>query len=77
MVIKTIQDEMKESVLEAQIVKYDADDTAPVYIGVNNVADASDDADDWRLYKFYYVGVGVVKIIKKTGSWTLRSSYFP
>jgi hypothetical protein len=76
MVLKNIYDETKESVLEAQVIQYDPDDSTPVYIGTNNVADASNDALDWRIFKFTYSGSNVIKIVKKTGSWTLRATYF-
>ena len=77
MVLNTIQDEMKEAYLEAKTIQYDPDDSLPTYIGINNVENASDDAEDWRIYKFYYSGTAVTKIIKHIGKWTDRASYFP
>jgi hypothetical protein len=77
MVNKTVQDEVKESVFEAKLILFDPDDNLPDYIGMNNDPNASDDDEDWRLFKFYYTGSNVIKIIKKTGSWTNRTTYFP
>lgn len=74
--LKNIQDEIKESVFEAQAVQFDPDDSKPDYVGMNNSADASDDTEDWRIFKFTYSGSNVTKIVKKIGSWTNRASLF-
>jgi len=73
MVLRTVQDEVKESVYEARRVKFDPDDSTPDFIGINNRANASDDDDDWRIYKFTYSGSNVIRIVKVFGKWSERT----
>lgn len=62
--------------LDAAKVKFDTDDSAPIYIGVNADSTATDGATDWTLYKFTYSGSNVTQIVRKVGSWTDRATYF-
>jgi len=60
----------------AQIIKFDADDSAPIYIGLHDNPDATDTQVGWIIYKFTYSGSNVTQIVKKRGTWTDRASYF-
>jgi hypothetical protein len=62
--------------VDAAYVKYDADDSAPTYIGINSNADALDGDTDWMVYKFTYSGSNVTAIRRKSGSWTGRAGLF-
>ena len=57
-------------------IQFDADDSAPVYIGLNLTRGASDDATTWKVYKFTYSGSSVTRIQLAYGSWTGRASLF-
>lgn len=62
--------------LEAGRVKFDADDSAPTYIGINADPDANDAATDWTVFKFTYSGSAVTAIQRKVGAWSNRASLF-
>jgi len=62
--------------ITANYVLFDADDSAPDYIGVNDDADALTSATDWTVYKFVYSGDNVTSIRKKTGTWDGRVALF-
>ena len=64
------------TMLDAALTKFDADDTAPIYIGVNADADAIDGATDWTVFKFTYSGGATTVIRRKVGSWTGRAALF-
>ena len=55
------------NVSDAQLIKFDADDSAPTYIGINSDADATDAATDWLIFKLTYSGSNVTQIQKKKG----------
>ena len=55
---------------------YDANDSAPIYIGTNNDSDALTSASDWTIYKHTYSGANVTAIRKKIGVWDDRASIF-
>ena len=57
-------------------IRFDANDAAPDYIGLNVVADASTASTDWRIYKFTYSGSDVTRIQMSNGAWMNRASYF-
>jgi hypothetical protein len=57
-------------------IRFDADDSAPIYIGLNVLMGASQDATDWKIYKFFYSGSNVTEIQLAYGSWTNRATYF-
>ena len=56
--------------------QFDADDSAPTYIGIHVDPDADDDNTDWKIFKFTYSGDNVTSIRKKTGVWSHRTSLF-
>jgi hypothetical protein len=57
-------------------IRFDANDAAPDYIGLNVVADASTASPDWRVYKFSYSGSDVTRIQMANGAWMSRASLF-
>jgi hypothetical protein len=71
----TLNDFQFEQV-SAQLIKFDADDSAPTYIGLNINPDALDSDVNWIIYKFTYSGSNVTQIVKKRGIWTDRATYF-
>lgn len=60
----------------AHDIRFDANDSAPIYIGLNPSTNASDDSVAWVIYKFTYSGSNVTRIQKATGTWTGRASLF-
>lgn len=62
--------------ISAQIIKFDADDSAPTYIGMHDDPNATDTQTGWIIYKFTYSGSNVTQIVKKRGSWSDRASLF-
>jgi len=58
-------------------IRFDADDTAPDYVGMNRTNGASADATDWKIYKFTYVASAVTRVQLAYGSWTGRVALFP
>lgn len=56
-------------------VRFDADDSAPDYIGLAAEAIATSD-DGWIVYKFTYSGANVTRIQKTKGAWDDRLSLF-
>lgn len=69
---QTLQYEM----VMAHDIRFDADDSAPVYIGLNQMTDADENAISWIIYKFTYSGANVTRIQKAHGSWTDRATLF-
>ena len=57
-------------------IQFDADDSAPTYIGLNITKGASDGATDWKVYKFTYSGANVTRIQLAYGTWTGRAALF-
>jgi len=81
------QDKFKETILgttgvnildavDSKVIKFDASDVAPDYIGLNEDKDATDADTDWVVLKFTYAGTAVTKIEKAVGSWTGRAGLF-
>ncbi len=63
--------------LGAEIILFDADDSAPTYIGINRNANASQTINqDWVIYKLTYSGSNITQIQKKRGAWADRASLF-
>ena len=58
-------------------IRYDVNDSAPIYIGLNTTNGASQSAIDWKIYKFTYVGADVTRVQLAYGSWTGRVALFP
>lgn len=58
-------------------VRFDADDSVPVYIGLNttNGADITTDTN-WKIYKFTYSGSAVTRIQLAYGAWAVRATLF-
>ena len=57
-------------------IRFDANDAAPDYIGLNVAANASTASADWRVYKFNYTGSDVTRIQMAIGTWVGRASLF-
>jgi hypothetical protein len=57
-------------------IQFDADDSAPDYIGLHTDKSASDDDTNWKIYKFTYSGDNVTTIKLTYGSWTNRAGLF-
>ena len=55
-------------------ILFDANDSAPTYIGVNVNPGATEGQADWLVYKFTYSGSNVTKIEARNGSWTGRAA---
>lgn len=60
----------------AHDIRFDADDSAPVYIGLNPEPSAVTSANSWIIFKFTYSGSNVTRIQKARGSWDNRASLF-
>jgi len=60
----------------AQDIRFDADDSAPDYIGLNKTNGAATSAETWIVYKFTYSGSNVTRIQKAYGSWDGRAALF-
>ncbi len=58
------------------IVKFDWTSGNLDYKGVNVNSDAADGDTDWLIYKYTWVSSNPTVILKRTGSWTLRATYF-
>lgn len=56
--------------------QFDADDSAPNYIGFNEDVAASDNDGSWIVYKLTYSGSNVTSLKKKTGPWATRVAMF-
>jgi len=59
------------------IVKFDANDSAPDYIGLNKTRTAETSAATWTILKFTYDGSNVTDIETVYGVWDNRASLFP
>lgn len=58
-----------------QDIRFDADDTAPIYIGLNTTNPALTSAVDWKIYKFTYgSGTAVTRIQSQVGIWDNRAT---
>ena len=59
-------------------IMFDADDTAPTYIGLNTTNGASTSTNtDWKIYKFTYgTGTAITRIQLAYGAWDNRASLF-
>jgi hypothetical protein len=62
--------------IDAAYVLYDADDSAPTYIGINQDADAATSDTTWVVLKFLYSGSNVTSIRRKVGAWDNRATLF-
>lgn len=58
-------------------IRYDVDDVAPIYIGLNTTNGASVDSTDWKIYKNTYVGSGITRTQLAYGAWSGRVALFP
>lgn len=58
-------------------VRFDADDSAPIYIGKNPTLGAATSDEGWLIYKFTYSGSNVTRIQKARGKWDERAGLFP
>lgn len=57
-------------------IQFDPNDALPIYIGLNVTKGASDDALDWKVYKFTYSGINVTRVQLAYGTWTGRAALF-
>lgn len=55
-------------------VRFDTDDSAPVYIGVNSTLGAATSAATWVIYKFTYSGSAVTRVQRQIGIWDNRAA---
>jgi hypothetical protein len=58
------------------VTLFDADDSAPDYIGVHLDKDAATSDPNWKVRKFTYSGANVTKIELAYGAWDDRVSLF-
>ena len=58
-------------------VRFDPDDSAPLYIGLHVTNGAPTDAEDWKIYKFSYSGANVTRVQLSYGTWDGRVALFP
>ena len=58
-------------------ILYDANDSAPVYIGMNVTNGANTATNqDWKILKLTYSGADVTRIQTAYGNWVDRATYF-
>ena len=57
-------------------IRFDANDAAPNYIGINTTKGADTALTDWKIYKFTYSGANVTQIQLAYGSWDGRAGLF-
>lgn len=57
-------------------IRFDADDSQPIYIGLHLTNGASVDDVGWKLYKMTYSGSNTTRIQLAYGTWTNRATYF-
>ena len=77
--VPTILNETATRVLsdvDGNLIKFDPNDSAPNYIGLNQTMTASDGDTDWVILKFTYGGSNVTQIQRAKGSWTGRAALF-
>ena len=67
------------NVIQPEDIRYDADDSAPIYIGLAGKNKTPTNNPAWTVYKFTYNGTAVTRIQKVSNiSWDNRatSSYW-
>lgn len=58
-------------------IRYDANDAAPVYIGMHLMNNVATSATDWKIIKFTYDGNSkVTRMQLAYGAWDNRASLF-
>lgn len=57
-------------------IRYDANDSAPTYIGMNVTNGADTTGIDWKILKFTYSGSDVTRIQLAYGAWDGRALLF-
>lgn len=57
-------------------IRFDADDSAPTYIGLHVTNGAATTDPGWKLYKFSYSGSNVTRIQLAYGAWDSRGGLF-
>ena len=58
-------------------IRFDANDAAPIYIGLNITDGASTSTDTgWKIYKFTYSSGNVTRIQLEYGAWDNRVALF-
>jgi hypothetical protein len=62
--------------VDAAYVLYDANDSAPTYIGINADVSAATSEATWLIYYFVYDGTNVTAIKRKVGVWDDRVALF-
>jgi hypothetical protein len=62
--------------VDAAYILYDANDSAPTYIGINTDVSAATSATTWLIYNLTYDGANVTAIKRKVGAWDDRIALF-
>jgi len=62
--------------VDAEVVKCDPNDSAPIYIGLNESKAAATTDSDWVIYKLTYSGSNVTQIERVVGAWDSRTGLF-
>ena len=75
-VARRLQDVKIATAVDSHVTLFDADDTAPDYIGMHEDKDAATSDPYWTVFKFTYSGSAVTKIEKAEGAWDDRASLF-
>lgn len=57
-------------------IRYDVDDSAPIYIGMNVTNGSPTSGLDWKVLKFTYSGSNVIRIQVAYGAWDSRIALF-
>ncbi len=68
--------ELQHDTIMARDIRYDANDSAPDYIGMHAETDGDTAAVGWIIYKFTYSGSDVTRIQKTKGIWDDRATLF-
>lgn len=55
---------------------YDPNDSAPIYVGMHNLPDASESDGKWEILKHTYSGSNVTRITRRRGAWVNRTTLF-
>lgn len=58
-------------------IRYDPDDSAPIYMGLNTSNGASTASATWKIYKNTYSGSNITRTQVDYGSWDGRVALFP
>jgi len=68
--------DIEGNLTDANDILFDANDSAPDYLGTHTSVGVSTADTNWLIYNFTYSGSNVTQIQKKVGAWTARSTLF-